>query len=268
MLSALESLKENAGVWQQAALASDREDLSKQSVDLEWKHNEKTRPLKFDAYKFSIENSKVSGGKYIRYDLSKPEVWDVPFYYELQPTLTIQAPAEGYFIPASAAGWAKEKLVVHSLRYQVMKKNIANLQAYNATETTFSPTPFEGRQTLAVKGEWSPSQLTLHEGALFVPIKQPKARLVMQLFEPQAKDSFLAWGFFNAAFEQKEYMEAYVAEDVAAEMMKDEKIKSEFNAKLKADSNFAKDPAKRLEFFYRKHSSWDNRYNVYPVMKR
>ena len=44
-----------------------------------------------------------------------------------------------------------------------------------------------------------------------------RARLVMHLLEPQAPDSFAAWGFFNACFEQKEYMEPYVAEQIARE---------------------------------------------------
>ena len=46
-----------------------------------------------------------------------------------------------------------------------------------------------------------------------------KARLVMALLEPQAPDALAAWGAFNNHFERKEYMEAYVAEAVAREML-------------------------------------------------
>mgnify|MGYP006172137141 CR=1 FL=1 len=35
----------------------------------------------------------------------------------------------------------------------------------------------------------------------------------MQLLEPASPDSLAAWGLFHAAFEQKEYMEDYVAEE-------------------------------------------------------
>jgi hypothetical protein len=35
----------------------------------------------------------------------------------------------------------------------------------------------------------------------------------MALLEPQAPDALAAWGRFNNAFEQKEYMEEYVAEE-------------------------------------------------------
>ena len=79
---------------------------------------------------------------------------------------------------------------------------------------------------------------------------------------------WLAWGEFNNDFERKEYMEAYVAEDVARAMLaKDRKLKAGFEQKLKDDPAFAKDPAARLEFFARRHSSWDERFNLYPVLR-
>ena len=63
-------------------------------------------------------------------------------------------------------------------------------------------------------------------------------------------------------------METYVAEEVAREMMKDPKIKEEFNALADLDPEFAKSSEKKLEFFYKKHPSWDQRFNRYPVFKR
>jgi hypothetical protein len=126
----------------------------------------------------------------------------------------------------------------------------------------------ESHQTLNVEGEWKPEPRHLGAGALFVPIAQPKAQLVMTLLEPKAPDSLLAWGFFNNAFEQKEYMEAYVAEDIAREQLKsDPKLAAEFQQKLKSDEAFAKDPTARLDFFYRRHPSWDERLGLYPVMR-
>jgi hypothetical protein len=90
----------------------------------------------------------------------------------------------------------------------------------------------------------------------------------MQLLEPEARDSLVSWGFFNAAFERKEYMEAYVAEKVARERLAaDPAVKAEFEKKLAADPAFAKSGEKRLEFFYRKHPSWDERFGLYPVYR-
>jgi hypothetical protein len=62
-------------------------------------------------------------------------------------------------------------------------------------------------------------------------------------------------------------MEDYVAEEVARDMLKDPAIKAEFDAKLAADKAFADSPQRRLEFFARKHSSWDDHYQAYPVLR-
>jgi len=90
----------------------------------------------------------------------------------------------------------------------------------------------------------------------------------MALLEPQAPDSLLAWGLFNNAFEPKEYMEEYVAEDVAREQMAaDPAVAAEFKRRLESDPAFAKNPHARLEFFARRHASWDERLNLYPVLR-
>ena len=100
-----------------------------------------------------------------------------------------------------------------------------------------------------------------------MPIAQPKARLAMALLEPQAPDALVAWGEFNTHFERKEYMEDYVAEEVAREMLRDPKVKADFEQRLKDDAVFAKSPQARLEYFARRHSSWDSRYQLYPVLR-
>ena len=42
------------------------------------------------------------------------------------------------------------------------------------------------------------------------------------LTSPTLPDSLAQWGLFNAVFERKEYMEAYVAEEVARKMLADD----------------------------------------------
>jgi hypothetical protein len=41
----------------------------------------------------------------------------------------------------------------------------------------------------------------------------------------------------------------------------------EFAKRLAQEPEFAKDPAARLDFFYRRHPSWDERQNLYPVVR-
>ena len=90
----------------------------------------------------------------------------------------------------------------------------------------------------------------------------------MALLEAKAPDSLLSWGMFNNAFEQKEYMEDYVAEHVAREMLaKDPALADAFKKKISEDPKFAKDPKARLQYFYKLHSAWDEELNKYPVIR-
>jgi hypothetical protein len=101
-----------------------------------------------------------------------------------------------------------------------------------------------------------------------VPIAQPKSRLVMTMLEPAGADSLAAWGFFNNYLERKEYMEEYVAEEAAREMLAaDPALAAAFKAKLESDPAFAKSPRARLDFFARRHATWDERFNLYPVYR-
>jgi hypothetical protein len=59
-----------------------------------------------------------------------------------------------------------------------------------------------------------------------------------------------------------------VAEDVAREQMaQDPALAAAFRQKVESDAAFAKSPHARLEFFARRHPSWDERLNLYPVMR-
>jgi hypothetical protein len=126
--------------------------------------------------------------------------------------------------------------------------------------------PYEGRQTAIVRGEWKDDVQDLPAGTLFVAAAQPRLFLALHLLEPSAPDSFVAWGFFNAHFEQKEYLEDYLAEAFAREQLKDVKVKAEFDAKLK-DEAFAKSPDARLRFFAERHPSFDKRLNLVPIYR-
>ena len=63
-------------------------------------------------------------------------------------------------------------------------------------------------------------------------------------------------------------MEPYVAEQIARRMLDaDAALAQEFAGKLEADTQFAASPSARLEFFLRRHESWDTRCNLYPVLR-
>jgi hypothetical protein len=229
------------------------------------------RVIEFRGYAYTRTESAISGGLVTAYDPKTPQIWRVPMRDAVKPLLVVRAPGAGYVVPVSFASVIGPRLEAHGIAFKAIQQRRAAMPAgtFRARRVTFSAAPFEGRMCAQLDGEWSATQAVhIEAGALFVPIAQPLARLVAALFEPQAPDSFAAWGFFNACFEQKEQMEPYVAEQIAASMLAaDGRLREEFNAKLQADPEFTRSPGDRLEFFLRRHSSWDERYNLYPVLR-
>jgi hypothetical protein len=270
-LALLQRAAEDGGKWAEAARAADTSDeqAAGQSVPLLWDNNEHTVTIDFPGYAYVREESSVSGAKWIRYDDTKPQVWKVPLYDELVATVSLKAPKGGYVVPPPYAGPVAEKLKLHGLKFSVLDKTTPNatVESFRVVEAKFKPQPYEGRQTVQVKGEWKADQRELHKGSLYVPAGQRGVSLLMNLLEPIGPDSLMSWGWFNAHLEQKEYMEAYVAEGVAREMLKDPQVKAAFEARLKADAAFAKSPDERLKFFYQRHPSWDEKLNLYPVFR-
>ena len=88
------------------------------------------------------------------------------------------------------------------------------------------------------------------------------------MLEARSPNSLLKWGFFNSIFEQKEYVENYVMEKMAREMLKNNpKLQEEFNEKIRTDSDFAENSYEMMNWFYSKTAYWDEKLNVYPVGK-
>jgi hypothetical protein len=225
--------------------------------------------IDFRGYAYTRTPSIISGGLVTKYDPTTPQIWRVPLRDEVNVCLAVAAPRHGYLVPVAFSAEIAPVLKAHGIRFET-RALAAHLRvnAFHAERVTFSSSPFEGRMRASITGAWSEVTAEIVSGALFVPIAQPLARLIAALFEPQAPDSFAAWGFFNACFEQKEQMEPYVAEQIAREMLaQDRSLSAEFQTKCRQDAAFAANPAARLEFFLRRHASWDGRYNLYPVMR-
>ena len=271
ILGLLEQAAAAGARWLEVAAAADRRAaaLGGTTVPLRYEATAHTRMLEFRGYAYTREPSPISGGLVTKYDPKTPQIWRIPLRDEVAPAAAAVAPRAGYVVPAGYAAAVAEKLAVHGIEHRTTSAAARlPVQTFRATQVTLSRTTFEGRTTATIEGAWRDEPRDVPAGSLFVPIAQPKAHLVLALFEPAAPDALVAWGFFNAAFERKEYMEAYVTEAAAAAMLaSDPGLKREFERRVAEDPAFAKDPRARLDFFYRRHPAFDERYNLYPVYR-
>lgn len=265
-----EEAARSASTWAQVELEAERADLelAGKQVTLIWDTGRGHHDIEFRGYTFEKRTSDLTGGVWLVYDETKPQIWKVPVFDELIPKITVTAPRAGYIIDGGFAPVVAPVLDRHGIVYtRIAGEPSVPLEAFRATKVTFAA-PFEGRQRADITGAWTAETRTLERGALFVPIAQAGARVVLHLFDPALPDSLAQWGLFNAAFEHKEYIEPYVIEEEARAMIAARPaLKEEFAAAVAADPELAKSTDAKREWFYRRHPSWDERINLIPVYR-
>jgi hypothetical protein len=144
----------------------------------------------------------------------------------------------------------------------------ANFETYRLENPRWTAEPFEGRHPVTYTAAAIKQTRTLPAGAIIVWLNQTQAKIALHLLEPDSPDSLLAWGFFDAIFEQKEYAEDYVLEKLAAEMLQQNPVlKKEFLARLNTDATFRASSAARLRFFYDRSPYIDAQRNLYPIVR-
>ena len=236
-----------------------------------------TAPFLLRGYRFERSMSPIAGMEIIHYSHDPVEL-TIPQPGGLRVSLAVALPA-AYIVPA-AWGQVIEVLEAHGL---TLRRTTSawdeEVDTYRCEGPHWLDHPFEGRQVLFNPGEGNPGsvppgvrcrpsreRLSFPAGSVVVPLDQRAARVAIHWLEPEGPDSALAWGFFNAIFEQKEYGEPYVVEPLARSMLEaDAALKQEFEKRLAENPGFAANPAERLDFFYHRSRFEDRRLGLYPV---
>jgi hypothetical protein len=236
-----------------------------------------SEPVEFRGYEFERTVSDISGAPAIRYT-SRP--WNVTLPIETGATVDVAVPLPvGYIIPPA---WVHviDVLEAHGVLVERTRAPWTGpVERYHCSGMVWPDRPFEGRRPILRGGnvertfgafgqcELQLETVTFDAGSVVVPLSQRLAKVAVHWLEPAAPDSALRWGFFDPTFEQKESGDAYVLEKLARDVLPtDPALRAEFEHRLQADPEFARDPSARLEFFFDR-SPWGraNRIGEYPV---
>jgi Zinc carboxypeptidase len=222
--------------------------------------------IDFAGYTYSKEKSSLTGGDWYRF--TKDTVtWRIPFFNKYGPDIQVKLP-EAYIIPVE---WTEviERIKLHGITYKILKADTKiKVGTYKFSNEKWSARPYENHHTLTFDMQEIEEERTFPKGSYIIPLSQRTAKVIANILEPKASDSFIFWGFFDSIFEVKEYVEDYVMEEYARFMLSsDAGLKKEFEAKRTADSTFAKSPKKIIRWFYERSPYWDKRINTYPVGK-
>lgn len=211
------------------------------------------------------------------YNLDKPIIEEMKWYYHKDPQMYIERP-QAYVIPQE---WLN---VVHHLERngvvveKIEEDTTLEVSVYHIGEFKRGPYgAFVAHQLLSdVELEKSTEQVTFKKGDYLVPMNQESNRFIVETLEPQASDSLFAWNWFDKILSgpwfdtiQPRGLDSQQFEATAAEYLKENPdLKEELEALKKEDEDFAQDKFAQLYWVYER-SPWycetANRYQVYRV---
>ncbi len=222
----------------------------------------------FKGYEAKYKPSEVSGLERLWYDRTAPFEKNIAFYDYYNVTQKIKTP-EAYIIPKA---W---KEVVDRLKWnnitmnQLSKDTLMDVEVYYIEDFKNTPNSFEGHylhSNVTVRTE--KQNIQYYKGDYIINVNQESNNYIIHTLEPQAPDSFFAWGFFDAILMQKEWFSDYVFEDIASEILKENpEIKTKLEKKKKEDPEFAKDAFAQLFFVYSNSRYLEKTFKRYPVAR-
>lgn len=231
---------------------------------LDFELTDEVTPFQLKAFSYETEHSEISGDKRVVFG-REPLDLTVPMYQTFRVEVEV-APPLAYIVPVQ---WQDviDVIKVHGIETKTLvQAREFEVESYRFKDIRWPQGPFEGRHLPSFDVEPTVETREFPAGSIIVPMAQRLGKVVINLLEPKAPDSFVRWGFFNAIFEEKEYGEHYVLETLAREMLAaDPNLKAEFEKRLATDPAFAASPSERLRFFHKRSPYWDPQLNLYPV---
>jgi murein tripeptide amidase MpaA len=241
-----------------------QESFRREPLPLTWAVSyEESTMIDFLGFEYTVETSDVTGGPWFRYSAT-PANFRVPFFNHPRVASEARLP-EAYAIPPQ---WVEaiQRVHDHGLASFTLRAALTlPVSTVRFHDVTWAATPYESHHPLEYAWEEIVEERTLEPGTVIVDLAQPGVRVAAHLFEPAGSDALVRWDYFDACFEQKEYIESYVIEGMAREMLaKDPALARDFEA-MKQDSTFAGHPDRIRDWFYHRTPYYDTRQNVYPV---
>ncbi len=236
---------------------------------INWRLNtEKKESFLFLGYEAKYKASEVSGLQRLYYDKNEPYEKEISFYDTYDPTLIISAP-KAYIIPKA---WRNviERLIINDIVITPLNADtIMEVEVYYIEDLESTATAFEGHYLHTdIKVRKEIQKIQYFKGDIVVNVNQESNNYIVQTLEPQAPDSFFAWGFFDAILMQKEWFSDYVFEDIAAELLKtDPALKAKLTEKQNTDPEFAANAWAQLRFVYDNSIYHEKSHNRYPIAR-
>ncbi len=270
LLSTLEFSENNSKIIKNLRKKNLDNILNKKTYPIAFKVDKKNpTTLNFKGYEGNYIDSKVTNGKRLFYDRTKPYTKKTPYYNNFISTKEITIP-KAYILQQ---GWHAivERLQTNKIEFISFKNDTiltVDVQHINSFET----------RKMAYEGHYLHYNTTLKKtqktvlfkkGDIYISTQQKGIRYLIETLEAEATDSFFNWNFFDTILQQKEGFSAYVFEDIAAQFLKDNPIiKTALEEKIKTDKNFSKNTYAQLHYIYKQTPHYEESHMKLPIYKK
>lgn len=236
---------------------------------IDWKiDSTKSTTLKFKGYEGKWIPSEITDGQRLKFFRDQPFTKDITYWNHFKKSDSIQIPA-AYVVPKGY--WhIKELLALNQIAFTTLEKDTTfTAEVYRIEDFETVKSPYEGHYLhFNTTLDKNVEKVTAKKGDLWISTQQPGVRYLLETLEPEAKDSFFNWNFFDAILQQKEGFSSYVWEDLAYEFLKQNpQIKKEFDAKRKSDTDFAENAYKQLDWIHKKSPYYETSHLRYPIVR-
>jgi len=269
LFSTLDFLEKKSAKIKKLRKNATKEIYAKQTYPIDFKVNyEHPTELQFKGYESSEIKSKVTTGKRLFYDQTKPYTKPIPYYNNYTPVKQVVIP-KGYILQQ---GWHSvvNRLQNNNIQFsRLLKDTIISVEVSHIADYKTRNTAYEGHylhyDTTVKK---SIQEIQFRKGDLYIETHQFGVRYLMETLETEATDSFFNWNFFDTILQQKEGYSSYVFEDIAVDFLETHPmVKKEFEEKLKTDKEFANSPTIQLDFIYKKTNHYELAHLRLPIFK-
>ncbi len=246
-------------------VALGRPDAPPSEVTISLRESEASDPIRFPIYDWTVTPSLVTGQPLLRYRSGQVREIEVPWYHRVEIEKALPRP-RGYLV---LPGWPpiEERLRGHGLRVERLTAPAElEVEAARLAAPDYADSSYQGLTRVEAQIERGRERRRFPAGTLWVPADQPDFEVAVQLLEPDAPDSLLAWGLLSNVFEGKEYIEPRVLDAWAEEQLTNPEVAAAWQAALR-DEAFAKDTRARSTWWYRRHPSWDSTQGLLPVFR-
>lgn len=241
--------------------------VSKKTYPIAWEiDSTKTTTINFKGYEGTFKQSEVTKLQRLQYDRSKPFTKSVTYYNNFKPKKEISIP-NSYIIPK---GWWNiiELLKNNNIdMYPIKNDTIITVESYKISSYKSYKEPFEGHfmhYDTSVNAFAEKKQF--RKGDYIIPTNQNGLRYLIETLEPEAKDSFFNWNFFDIELETKEGFSPYVFEELAFEILQENpELKASFEKRQQEDTAFAKNWYAQLYYIYENSEYFEKVGLKYPI---